>query len=1334
MVDFTRHKQGIYAANTRIAKMYRAIFGDEPEIYTIVKQKHVDPGEYHYFATFVVSLGVLATTTGQTRVGRIWADGELIYDIANGVHKTGLKFTFFDGNENQGEVYRGMHYRGQATVRFEDLDLDDFGGAVPAMAVELIDVVAADEAALRTSIASDFSSAVAMQLDPASALIFKLGIVTGDLTQSKRVALGTGIDTLNTPIPDSGYMTPGNWASVVWFNQLGAVFATGSPANDPQTVSLYRLTPSEAETITVFTEAATESDGLTFGRTEVATGFVLRTGSLNQNYVLGFGEEAYVYAHVYRVDVDRLSRAIGIGEAVGLAATPAIVAGPAIDGQTTLYVYQGETILRYVIRPSTQAGVELTADVDTFYTAATGEVIRKVNYDQANDRLIVFVQEVGSTTHGVVLALDNTGATVWTSAQIELPADKGVNAHTSEGSSSTSGNVLVVTKGAQTDELTRIDLTDGDTATIALSFDVDPDAMAIWHGQANRLYLPTLHYVQFGVPVAPGELTLDRIVRDFGAIVGYEDADITTVNMDLITAKGFIVSSDETYREFLNGLGQLYGFNWLNDADHITVKYPYDEDGALVIDYVIDADRMGYITGGDTDNVKLQFDLGDDSEIPSKVLLTYFDANNEYKSNTQVIGRSVAPMDTNVSQSEASIVAALTASNAEAQALLYSMLSSLWEGKSTYNYRIGSDGLAILPIDVVQFTVNSTVYEALVRSLRINADFSVTVSASSIAGAAYPATVAPQDTGQARNIYNPARAVLLDIPDIYPAWTSDNSYNIVALVGGYVQGAFTGASLEVDSAEGWQDLVSVDASQEGYIATALAVPPVWAYPFEMDTVNEIVIRQDNVPDSLLVSVSDIELGTGANLVALVFGGKAELIQFKDVEETSPGVWRLYNLLRGRYGTEVYMGMASAGAPVAFMRNVQLVPYNEADFGLELVLDYRARSPRQSVLELAVNQIAPTGDSRRPYAPVEVIATREGDGDLLLSWQRRARYTNTPYSDINSPPPLDEETEAYRLEFYLDAGFTFLAGTYDTTAPAYLYTQTDQVVDGFSADETTAYVRIYQLTAEAVELGFSWSHAVPVYPPDTHRLAATFRGGGELVGNVELTLAGAIGASFELGGSLIADVAESTALRASFALGGALSANIREPVTLSASFDGGGALVGSIGGTVALGAIFSGGGTLTADIAEPPTIGAHRYWRIYMMQNAIAGGSTDAFSIAEIEVFDQTNTEVTPAGSAMSASVTFSSPTYAADKTVDGNTSTFWSGTATFNSRHDWLQIDFGSGVEHEIRKLRMYPRSDLLGQNPTSFLVEYSDNGSSWTTAETMSTTWPSAAWQEWTW
>ena len=96
--------------------------------------------------TYSVSFAVALSSRAANGVGRIWADGRILRGAA-GDFKVKTEFRFYPGDEAQSEdpliaSIEGLDstpaYRGVALAVFEDLQLTEFGGRIPALTFELL--------------------------------------------------------------------------------------------------------------------------------------------------------------------------------------------------------------------------------------------------------------------------------------------------------------------------------------------------------------------------------------------------------------------------------------------------------------------------------------------------------------------------------------------------------------------------------------------------------------------------------------------------------------------------------------------------------------------------------------------------------------------------------------------------------------------------------------------------------------------------------------------------------------------------------------------------------------------------------------------------------------------------------------------------------------------------------------------------------------------------------------------------------------------------------------------------------------------------------------------
>jgi hypothetical protein len=110
-------------------------------------------------------------------------------------------------------------------------------------------------------------------------------------------------------------------------------------------------------------------------------------------------------------------------------------------------------------------------------------------------------------------------------------------------------------------------------------------------------------------------------------------------------------------------------------------------------------------------------------------------------------------------------------------------------------------------------------------------------------------------------------------------------------------------------------------------------------------------------------------------------------------------------------------------------------------------------------------------SLKPYAPVHVQGSRNGGGDLTITWVRRTRYSGQ-WRDLVDVP-LNEASEAYEVDVLDGAGQ--VVRTLGSSGASVTYAAADQTTD-FGAPQGAIDIAVYQLSA-AVGRGFPGSATV-----------------------------------------------------------------------------------------------------------------------------------------------------------------------------------------------------------------------------------------------------------------
>jgi hypothetical protein len=224
-------------------------------------------------------------------------------------------------------------------------------------------------------------------------------------------------------------------------------------------------------------------------------------------------------------------------------------------------------------------------------------------------------------------------------------------------------------------------------------------------------------------------------------------------------------------------------------------------------------------------------------------------------------------------------------------------------------------------------------------------------------------------------------------------------------------------------------------------------------PHYWDETNSVTVTLLNSADTL-ESLTMLQVLNGSN--AAVIGG--EVLQFRNATLIGPAQYRLDGLLRGRKGTEDQIAGHAAGDRFVMLTagGIYRPEVEAGEVGIER--SYKAASIGTLLSDATPFNFTHSGRWAKPYAPAHVRGTRNGTGDLLLTWIRRTRLED-PWTD-GIDAPLGEATEAYEIDI-LD-GAT-VKRTLSSTTPTATYTAADQVTD-FGSAQSSIHVKVYQISA------------------------------------------------------------------------------------------------------------------------------------------------------------------------------------------------------------------------------------------------------------------------------
>jgi hypothetical protein len=380
------------------------------------------------------------------------------------------------------------------------------------------------------------------------------------------------------------------------------------------------------------------------------------------------------------------------------------------------------------------------------------------------------------------------------------------------------------------------------------------------------------------------------------------------------------------------------------------------------------------------------------------------------------------------------------------------MLAEAWIGRETARLALPPSSIAFDPGDVIEIVVDGRPRAFRIDRIRDAGarEIEAQRAEAAVYGPPLPG-IKPPSIGTPP-VYGAAVLRIMDLPMLRETdvpWAPYAAASASPWSGIVVLDSATGTGFALDTT------LPVRAAMGETLAPFGAGPTVY-----WDRTNVLAIKL--YAGELASRSEDDILAGGANALAIQNpDGDWEIVQFSQAQLTGSGTYNVSTLLRGRLGTEHAMrSPLPAGAPVVLLDGAisqlqtTLAERGQARF-------YRWGPPGIDLSDPAWQQATFTARAigLMPWAPVHVRGTRNGAGDLTITWVRRTRFGGV-WAD-GTDVPLNEESERYEVDI-LDAGGA-VKRTIAVTAPAATYTAAQQIVD-FGAVQLSIAVKMYQLSA------------------------------------------------------------------------------------------------------------------------------------------------------------------------------------------------------------------------------------------------------------------------------
>lgn len=982
-------------------------------------------------------------------IRRIWADGKLIYNVGDTASVQDVvqsnaaagNMMIYVGSETQNpdptiEAAQGAGYvpahRGLSYIVWRGLQLEPFGNRVPNFTFEVVN--AASTANLATPVAYSGANpgvtpnfggsetfAMCDQLGNVSFFDSATGALVGacDLNNAKLLDYGTASLTPDRPAWDRD----GN----AWTFAYGTIggylggWLIGMRAN--------------GEAFKAILAYAYSGGGLNSYQLAIDRG---------SNYAY-FGPTVN---ELYRINLDT-APAYGLGGSSlahreNLSATGISGYGWNDDRNGRPYwqeVSGGVAYLKWIDGTTVNA-VAIPSFNTSDYRTAT---YRAINFDLDNTPWVQWFEGAGSSRHGVLKKINTDDGSVLQT--ITLP---------NIGGAAMTGGIIDWVFAQ--DGFLYLDYAGGSSG-VWRKYEIATGTQLYQTGAAHQSTgnaVGTRYAVFFSVPGAStnGALILEPLPRlSLGSSPALstvvqeicEQAGLTAgdLNVTALTdsVDGYIIPRPIPARSALEQLQKAYFFDVVESDD--VLKF-VKRGGASAVSIPVDDLAASLDDQGDEEPIA-EITRRDEPQVPWQVTVTAFNKDAAYQETSEYARRLVTRSKEHVIE-ELPIVLTPARIAQVADVLLYNAHT----GRTPYRFKTGPKYAKYEPADVATIDSGSALHRVRITAKREALpliewegvlDVAAAYSSSAVGGSSMA------DSGSV-GFPGPTNLALLDIPILR---SEDDNVGFYAAMSGMTDG-WRGAVLlssPDDAAFSQAGSLTLGAIQ-GTASTALGDSAGNAW----DGANTVEVTLNA---GTLSSATALDVLNGANTALL--GG--EIIQFQTAELVSGTKYRLSGLLRGRRGTEQYMGAHAIGERFVLLRSGGLLRVTQPASEIGITRYYRAVSFGESSGSVASRALANEANGLKPLSVAHLNGSRHdpATNDWKVLWVRRARVDWDWRDRVDAP--LGETSESYEVDI-INTSTLAVVRTLTSSTPTATYTAAQQTTD-FGSAQSSIRVRVYQIS-------------------------------------------------------------------------------------------------------------------------------------------------------------------------------------------------------------------------------------------------------------------------------
>ncbi len=609
---------------------------------------------------------------------------------------------------------------------------------------------------------------------------------------------------------------------------------------------------------------------------------------------------------------------------------------------------------------------------------------------------------------------------------------------------------------------------------------------------------------------------LGQIIKDLFGLY-FDETDLYTTPIDSIAVEGFAINSEAAAKNAIQNLQKAYHFDIIQSGREIKF-IPLQTTRPITL---IPSSDLAAHQQKTSRPQNFEIIETDPKTLPTEYAVTFLDPDKEYDTNT-VYSRVQVREEQNENKITVDLPLVLTTT--EAQNICDRLLYLAWLERYKYKFSLPPKYLALEPTDLIQNIFDDYPSPIKLTQVRIGAnlimqcegirhdtsifDFERTIDDGyvSLETASYTVNIAV--SGEVYGVTGTDGTVYTEGTDYT---VSNNEINILstgAIAEGteiYVSTAAPAAEnvptptittagdttlkvldipLITDSDADWTIYLTGGGGANWTEASVYVSTDNVNYQFAtiLDTYGIYGVGTVGATDitvtvnaAELQSVSDADIDAGLNK-ALIGN---EIIQFKTATLTDTNTYVLSDLTRGLRGTEWAIDTHSTDEEFVLLtgENAYLEKISASLSDLNQTRYFKALSPGQALDQVSPVVITYQGNSQKPYAPINLTATKEETGNITFTWDRRDRHAGER-TDIKNFP-LSERREEYQINVLNNADNelqNIVSNRSETT-----YYSAEQIAD-FGSLQTTITVKIAQVSSQIGLGNYAQATLTPSFNP------------------------------------------------------------------------------------------------------------------------------------------------------------------------------------------------------------------------------------------------------------